>query len=47
MKMLCLIGLHWWEGNKDWATGTCRGCQDIEVYLYDKNRGAAFWERVS
>ena len=33
--------------NFDWATRTCRGCQHIEVYLYDKDRGGAFWERVS
>ena len=47
MKLFCIFGIHLWTNCETWATRRCRGCQHTEIFVYDKERGGPFWERVS
>jgi hypothetical protein len=45
-RLFCLLNIHAWQPDYDWASRVCSGCGNVEILMYTRESGT-FWERVT
>jgi hypothetical protein len=46
MQWLCLVKVHSWQPDSNWASRVCLGCGNTEILMYTRENGT-FWERIT